>query len=261
MWGSGNLGGTSLLNFKVVGGLTQPDNPNKNTIWVNTDIPISEWSFSAVEPENHAEGMVWISTGTSSTVAFSATKKNPIMIYPLAAKQYIGGAWVDLTAKSYQGGEWVEWIKYLYNAGNECEDITGGWALSTNYVGSHGDSLKKNAASMVFSSSFIGGSHYAYGFLRTNNKIDLSETISITVRCNSVDVSDNAPLYLIASAIDTANAFTDAAAYVDIPSGATVVSLDVSSLNGNYHVGIAAAGGGDTGDGASTVDINTTTYE
>lgn len=38
------------LNFKVVGGTTQPASPKENTIWVNTDTEITSWDFSVTEP-------------------------------------------------------------------------------------------------------------------------------------------------------------------------------------------------------------------
>lgn len=56
-----------------------------------------------------ATGQAWILTGASSQVAFNALKKNWLYVYPISAKQYVNGAWVDKTAKSYQGGKWVEW--------------------------------------------------------------------------------------------------------------------------------------------------------
>lgn len=96
------------LNFKVVGGTIQPTSPSENMIWVNTDVEISEWMFSATEPEAPIEGMVWITTDTKSTTSFNALKKNGIQLYPVSAKQYVNGAWVDKTIKSNQGDEWVE---------------------------------------------------------------------------------------------------------------------------------------------------------
>lgn len=105
-------GGTSL-NFKVVKN-PQPANPSENTIWVNTDQKITSWIFSATELQSPSEGSVWFKTGTSSPVAFNALKKNGIQVYPLSAKQYISGAWVDKTAKSYQGGAWLDWITSVY---------------------------------------------------------------------------------------------------------------------------------------------------
>lgn len=123
------------LNFKVVGGTTEPSNPTENTIWVNTDTEITSWIFSSTEPENPVEGMVWFSTGTSSSVAFNALKKNGITVYPLSAKQLIGGVWKGVTAKSSHDGQWVDWMIYLYNKGAEYVDESGnGWVFSGKYT-------------------------------------------------------------------------------------------------------------------------------
>ena len=114
-WGTGNLGGGSGgLNFKIVSYATESellaDTPKENTIGVITSIPITGYHFGKDEPSPAAAGMVWIPTGTSSTVEFNALKKNGIQVYPLSAKQQDGSAWVDVTALSYQGVEWVEWL-------------------------------------------------------------------------------------------------------------------------------------------------------
>ena len=106
-------GGGESLNFKIVGDTTEPTNPNENTIWVNTDKKIASWIFSATQPKTATEGMVWITTGATSPVEFNALKKNGIQVYPISAKQYVGGAWVDKTAKSWDGNAWAEWLLYL----------------------------------------------------------------------------------------------------------------------------------------------------
>lgn len=125
-WGTGNIGGGSGgLNFKVVGGTSEPTSPKENTIWVNTDTGITSYIFSATEPESPVEGMVWISTGTSSFVGFNALKKNAIQVYPLSAKQYVSGAWVDVTAQSYQNGEWVYWYLAIVQNGVAKVDFSG----------------------------------------------------------------------------------------------------------------------------------------
>lgn len=148
-WGTGNLGGGSGgLNFRIVGGTSEPSNPRENLIWVNTDVKITSWVFSADEPENPESGMVWISTGSSSIVAFNALKKNGIHVYPIYAKQYIAGGatsilgegllgemvlgsttsadsqWVDKTAKTYKNGAWADWIVWIYDAGKFDSSIT-----------------------------------------------------------------------------------------------------------------------------------------
>lgn len=132
-WGTGNIGGGSGgLNFKIVGGTSTPSSPKENTIWVNTDVEITSYIFSATEPEAPADGLdgpVWISIGDSGGVKFNALKKNSIMVYPITAKQYVDGKFDTKDAFIYQNEEWkIWWDGMLYEAGNLYEDYTGGWS-------------------------------------------------------------------------------------------------------------------------------------
>ena len=127
MIGRTNAGGGANLNFKVVGGAVQPENPGENTLWINTDVGIEGWTFAADE-DGAAEGEVWFPTGSNSQTPFNALKKNSVTVYPLTAKQYVNGAWVDKTAKIYQNGAWNElWNGKLYDHGDEYVYITGGF--------------------------------------------------------------------------------------------------------------------------------------
>lgn len=140
-----NLGGSggASLNFKIVGN-PQPSNPAENTIWVDTDTAITGWAFSATEPDL-IDGFVWISVGTSSSAEFNALKKNNITVYPVSAKQCIGGEWVTKTAKSYQNGELVDWAAdtVLYNSGVFNEDVA------------HFSSKTPDAATITYDTSYI----------------------------------------------------------------------------------------------------------
>lgn len=125
----GNGGGVGL-NFKVIGGTTEPSNPRENVIWVNTNQKITSWFFTATEPTNPANGTVWFVTGASSSAEFNALKKNGIQVYAISAKQYVSGAWYDKTVKLYRDGKWVGLLAYLYNSGDECNNLTGGWEFA-----------------------------------------------------------------------------------------------------------------------------------
>lgn len=124
--GSGGSGG---VNFKIIGGATQPTDPKENTIWITTETEISAWIFSAAEPEEPAEGMVWISTKTSSPGEFNALKKNALYVYPGTVRQSIAGAWTKAAAYLYQAGEWVRFstafvegyqaVEYLESTGTQ----------------------------------------------------------------------------------------------------------------------------------------------
>ena len=122
------LSGGAGLNFKVVGGTSQPTNPKENTIWVNTDTAISSWTFSTTKPESHVEGMVWIPTGISSSTPINALKKNGIEVNPVSAKQYVSGVWVSKNGKIYKNGKWkslspvpaeYQEVEYLQSTGTQ----------------------------------------------------------------------------------------------------------------------------------------------
>jgi len=144
--------GGAALNFEVVGGTVQPENPKENTIWVNTDREITGWSFSAEEPAEPAEGMVWIKTATSSFAGFNALKKNSISILPIYAAQYTGQAWENVPAVIYQNMEWTE-LKgkvyfvsqgvsaddFLLNAATASYSVMNGYAQIKSNPGTSGN--------------------------------------------------------------------------------------------------------------------------
>lgn len=116
------------LNFKVVGGETEPENPAENTIWVNTPNEITSWIFSAEEPESPEAGMVWFSLNLLSSVGFSALKESGVYVYPIDTLQYRQSEWSKVPAMVYQDEKWNELRVDLYNSGDERENITGGWS-------------------------------------------------------------------------------------------------------------------------------------
>lgn len=227
--GGGSGGG---LNFKVVGGTTAPTSPKKNTIWINTDEPITSWAFSTTEPENPVEGMVWIITGTTSTVEFNALKKNSLQVYPLEAKQYVGGAWVAKVAMTYQGGEWISWIRYLYAYGDECEDLTGGWE-SLPYISTSSESTRKALTLEKNKTSITASNNASYGgSVWSGNAIDLTdvETLSINVT-EATNVSDKMTFGIHKTkgnytAWDASVVILDTGEY----------SVDVSEMSGSFYV-------------------------
>ena len=171
MYGFG--GGSGGLNFTVVGGTTAPSNPKENMIWVNTSTAITDWVFSATQP-TAASGRVWIFTGTSSTFEFNALKKNGIQVYPISAKQYVSGAWVNVAAMSYQNGEWVNWWDgTMYASGDEFKHITGGWS---------GINLTKGTTELSVSAKET--TDYR-GSAWTNNFVDLSGYKTINFTCSA----------------------------------------------------------------------------
>jgi hypothetical protein len=93
---------------------------------------------------------------------------------------------VDVTAKSYQNGEWVDWITYLYNNGDQCEDITGGWQKITQ---SSNSTATIDTSSMSVSAYGSG----AKAYIQTKNIIDLSKFDTLYVNVTHWSSGDNSP--------------------------------------------------------------------
>lgn len=122
--------GSDNFNFQIIGSITQPVFRNGNILWVETDQKITGWEFSVEEPASSVEGAVWFITGISSTTSFNILKKNGITLYPIGAMQYIDNQWRNVNIYMCIENEWIkcsEAMKYLYNEGDECVALTGGW--------------------------------------------------------------------------------------------------------------------------------------
>ena len=190
---------------------------NLSNIVVKPQIEQSPSATSFVKGD--ATGQVWISTGTSSLVAFNAVKKNGIEVYPISAKQYIGGAWVDVEAKSYQDGVWVDWKPaelVWYENG----------VFNTEVFG-------ENTATVQSDGSFI---LYRGNSIATKNPVDISD-YSIFEYEVTTKYNDGPPQVTIKSA-SGANLAQTALSY-----GAGVYTVDVSAINEPVIVYIQAFGG------------------
>lgn len=135
-------GGTSELNFRVVGSPEQPSTQRVNDIWVSTSDEITTWVFDVSEPVSPVAGMVWIQVNLKSSSPLNALKRNGIQLYPVGVKQYDGSNWTDVTGKLWNGAEWVKIgfpYYYIVNA-DGVADYTGGWTKSGNaYGGANSD--------------------------------------------------------------------------------------------------------------------------
>ena len=234
-----NQSGGASLNFKVVKN-PQPANPSPNTIWINTDHKINGYSFSAIQPENMADGEVWFLVGESSHITFSATKKNPVMVYPLSAKQKIDGVLVDVTAKIWQGGEWVDWITYLFS-----ETLGQAVPFTSTKEANGSVSIGGNSIILDYSSTANG-----QVVLRTTNTVDLTKAKKIVFDAVCTKTEDNAYIratFLVNSTAPSADAMYDsfsAYAVMQADSVRRQYAIDISGFTGQYYVGAKGLIGG-----------------
>jgi hypothetical protein len=227
-------GGGAPLNFKVVGGAAAPDNPRENTIWVNTDVPITGWAMSFNEPAEPYEGMVWIVTGTRGRNVFNALKKNTLAISPMAAKQYVNGAWQAKEAQIYIDGEWRDFVQYLVKAGVPISPLKlMGKSYNSSYQG------EWTSANSTPGDGFItvAGGSYGYGIAYVED-VDLTAFTTLTIDGSfkrsgvmvKLIVWDRLGTYITDNMVR----------YGDLPEGAGTLSLDVSGLTGPHIVGISS---------------------
>lgn len=135
--------------------------------------------------------------------------------------------WVHIDAKIYQNNQWCDlWDGTLYNAGNEYEDLTGGWEVlgtaskQSNYINAI---CEANKVAAVY----------------TKNTIDLTDkkTIFFTITNLVGDfyaaVHESIPTYQNTS---EGNAyFGQSRATLAVTSNGTH-SIDVSKITGSYYI-------------------------
>ena len=237
-------GGGASLNFDVKAYATEEALlaavPKENTIGVITQTAITSWAFSATEPAEPVAGMVWISTGNSSGVAFNALKKNAIQVYPLSAKQYVDGAWVDVIAMSYQGGEWVGWITYLYNYGQQrfaWQSRGQSYNGDSAWAGQAPKITKNDDGSVTLSIDTV---YAAAGFYELAEDIDMTNVKELTLLYKCTANNSSRLTVHSASAYPMKTAIV-AEAVLKSTSAWSTITLDCSAITGKYRVGIAIA--------------------
>ena len=236
-------GASTALNFKVVGGTSRPSAPGENTIWVNGE-GITSWVLSPVEPQA-ADGMAWISIGGASEYAFNALKKNALMVFPISAKVYTGGAWANAEAEIYQNGNWnsfsVTWDGYYFKDGNQYESVTGGW--TTEGWNNQATASADNGILYVESPSQLYAAR-----IGTASPIDFSGISKLYVDSPAGQGGSFYPGYLLVCT--EKQDYTNVAQITISAAGTTIIN--VSDLNGSYYLLLRTLGG-QSGAGSASV--------
>lgn len=219
---------TAALDFTIVDGLTEPVNPKEKMIWVETNAEITGWTFSATEPGGQ-EGLVWFLIGSSSQVAFSATKDNPIMVYPIKARQYINNSWEEKNARTYQDNTWVKWnsITYWFKSNEGPTNIWQGASQSngTYYITTYRLQLTSNN----YGSNTVA--------ITTKSKIDLTNFNTLYFKADADGYAHGT--FGVASTVDGFNVtFVNGASVYQGDQSSKIWEVDVSSLTGEYYLAV-----------------------
>ena len=226
---SGNLSG---LNFEVVGGTTQPTSPLENMVWINTNIAITSWNFAPIElrPSSSQQGDVWIVTGNyHNNISFDAVKENVVYICPVKAYQYQSGSWVEVGIKVYKNNEWINNRLYVYDRGDSCTDVTGGWSKSSS-----SGSVQFGSESFYLKGTNFDGPASA----KTNNPVDITPYSIMTVIGYVASVaSEYGSVCFQSSRLISASTGSGTATWHKGGStGNFTMNIDVSAVTGEYYV-------------------------
>lgn len=147
------------------------------------------------------------------------------------------GAWADTTGKAYSQTDaaWTErWSQnnmlYLYNEGDECTDVTGGWTVGWTYtIGGH-YSYRKETDHLYLNA---GGDQVQVAVsFTTKNFIDVSKYSKLCVEA-STSVLSNTGLGFGLYVGNPANTWLEIS---DISSGATAYGLVKLHYNKQYKL-------------------------
>lgn len=235
MQGRTNAGGTGGfgLNLKIVNGTTMPSNPRENTVWVNTTTRITSYAFSYTQPETVSEGLLWLKiSNLDSGVEVDVGKKNSVKLNLTFAALYTGSAWKNVECFVFYKGEWKQFSflrTYLYNAGDQCTALTGGWGITN-----HGGGTSKLLDDYIEVSHSTGSNRISN--IHTKSKVNISGYSKL---CAQLEVSEASSSYGITFGLGTSTGLDGGkptvSTFVDKPSdGPTIVSVDISSAKANY---------------------------
>lgn len=172
--------------------------------------------------------MIW----DSASQAFSETTEVP--------KRFDAesGAWVDTTGMSYDNaaGAWTErWSPekrlYLYNEGDECTKVTGGWVggQAVDRTSYSAGTLTKNATSMTVRTE--SGQWYWAITIKT---IDLTDYNTLkAIGHSDVDTS--------VCVVPINMKYSEFVCYVILQNLESEVQYDISSIKGEFYIVLQAA--------------------
>ena len=212
--------------LRIVSGLTEPVKPKENMIWVKSDKAGKKYVFASAAPEAPLEGLIW----------FSATGDGIIT----QANVYANGAWNRVDAYMYLSGAWVHIassIVYLYNKGDTCDAVSGGWEAAQWYINS-GAPGSVPSLTKVDGGLTVSPTYGREGLWGTRASVNLDKIRKV---CAVISGNGSAKSALAVSAGSGAIGFPpNVKASKSLFNG--TVELDVSALSGNHFVGFLVLG-------------------
>ena len=216
------LTGNTFMNSAVIHVIAQTGsivNLEKNGVILKT-LTLSE-SHSNNKPGNYSDYYFLIQPSQYGTYTISATYED------FAAEEIL-----DINNNEQYDLD-LKYIKYLYRAGDEFIDYTGGWigSNSTGWSGAH------SVPSITRYSDRMNVIYSCSGKIRTKNLINIDELASITIK-----FIPRATFYqnFYVGIYDTDTRLNLSRISTVAINNESIQTFDVSSWTGNHHIALVA---------------------
>lgn len=234
-----NMVGGGAKGCKVVAAASAsalPSSADVGTIAVISSIAVNDVYASVTEPAVKEIGDVWIVPDASGLLFYQIGNAQ---IGFNTLYQYNGSKWVKVSAYQQTENGWETGVLYLYNKGDQCTAVTGGWNRYSSY-----------SAVVDFNSDHIsmdeGDNGYHVSQVQTVNKIPFSGFTKVKCECvnGGGQVLNNFYLAIYSSRgsgyQDSGwDNGTEVAEIASNTKGSVTITLDVSKYaSGSYYVGV-----------------------
>lgn len=209
----------------------------------NRLVETDDYVFSATEPENPAEGLLWLQIGDKGPANLPVLLDGTVYVYPIKAQIYNGESWVVNYAFIYVD-EWKPFSQiFLYQKGDLCEETGGRWA-SVN-LGYSGESTavcdpvnENNSLTVNFTKDKYGAAAASGMMLSTVEPIDLTNYKTLVFKgLFEYENTNSHALYGVWKDFTGANYREAPVAKAEYTANNTEpVVIDVSTLEGVHYV-------------------------
>lgn len=239
--------GGAGIDLTVIGGTSQPASPSENTVWVNTATSIGEVYIQSTAPESPAAGDVWINNFVKGET-LQVSESPYLEITVGTVKQYNGSSWTDPDVQIYKNGAWHTSALYIFSDGKYSDY----GVFDTGYSGSSsstspisGISITTYGGETCLKVPLVGSSTYYTRYI--SSPIDVTKYNTMSVTAHSPNLSGSSSYPNIVGLDDTLHGITSTSstfdviaykAYSDAHEVKMTSTVDISSISGNYYVGI-----------------------
>lgn len=221
------------------------------TVTVTADYSTLMAFFSATINVTYPAGSICTATDGVTSLTAPDTSGTWACIVPNTGKWTISctdgtdsaSGSVSITADGQSKSVTLKYTPYLYNAGDACTDLTGGWTAVADRSSYDECTATKPALTMGSSNmavKFSSDTTYRGGYVHTANTVDLTNFSTLKIKYTADITGEYSEVWF-------GTGFEDLNCYVELTasSSSKTVSLDISSVSGSHDVYVQLIARGD----------------